>query len=50
MREQGIGALEEVEAVILEANGSFSVIPALHGRRASALKDVLGIRGDQRAA
>ena len=41
VREKGITDLESVYAVILEIDGSLSVIPEAHGRR-SALKDVKG--------
>ena len=39
MRASGVGAIENVDAVVLETNGSFSVIQDL-GSSASALKDL----------
>lgn len=42
VRQQGIGALEEVDAVVLETDGSFSVIGRTSGSRASALAGVRG--------
>jgi uncharacterized membrane protein YcaP (DUF421 family) len=41
LREQGITALEDVEAVVLETDGSFSVLKQ-RGSSASALADVEG--------
>ena len=41
LREQGITALEDVEAVVLETDGSFSVIKQ-RGSSSSALVDVQG--------
>jgi uncharacterized membrane protein YcaP (DUF421 family) len=41
LRAQGISALEDVEAVVLETDGSFSVLTEL-GSSASALADVRG--------
>jgi len=41
-REEGIADLEEVEAVVLETNGSFSVIHKGHPSQASTLRDVPG--------
>ncbi|CAN5842489.1 DUF421 domain-containing protein [soil metagenome] len=40
LRARGVGALEEVEAVVLETDGSFSVIQTLKSSSASALLDV----------
>jgi uncharacterized membrane protein YcaP (DUF421 family) len=40
VRAQGIIALEDVEAVVLETDGSFSVIKKSSGESKSALKDV----------
>lgn len=40
LRARGMGALEDVEAVVLETDGSFSVIQALGSPSASALLDV----------
>ncbi len=42
IRTKGIGAIEDVEAVVLETDGSFSVIQKLNGKSASALVDVKG--------
>jgi uncharacterized membrane protein YcaP (DUF421 family) len=42
VREQNIGALEEVEAVVLETSGSFSVIPRRQDAPATALHRVHG--------
>jgi uncharacterized membrane protein YcaP (DUF421 family) len=42
LRENGIAALEDAEAVILETDGSFSVIKKLKDSSASALADVKG--------
>lgn len=40
LRASGIGAIEDADAVILETDGSFSVIESLDNSTASALKDV----------
>ena len=40
LRANGIGAVEDVDAVVLETDGSFSVIKNLSHSTASALKDV----------
>ena len=42
IRARGHGSLEEVEAVVLETDGSFSVIAELGRYPASALEDVAG--------
>lgn len=42
LRENGMAALEDAEAVILETDGSFSVIKKLKDSSASALADVKG--------
>jgi uncharacterized membrane protein YcaP (DUF421 family) len=42
IRMEGYRALEQVHAVILETNGSFSVIPASRDQTATALRDVNG--------
>lgn len=42
VREKGFAALEDVEAVVLETNGNFSVIEELKDPSASALMDVHG--------
>ncbi|MDY6901205.1 MAG: DUF421 domain-containing protein [Cyanobacteriota bacterium] len=49
LREHGIGALEDAEAVILETDGSFSVIKKLKDSSASALVDVKGYPKQQTA-
>ncbi|MGF1481086.1 MAG: DUF421 domain-containing protein [Cyanophyceae cyanobacterium] len=43
LRANGVSAIEEADAVILETDGSFSVIETLANGSASALKDVRGI-------
>lgn len=40
LRANGIGAIEDADAVVLETDGSFSVITDLSNSTASALKDV----------
>ena len=40
LRASGIGAIEDADAVVLETDGSFSVIQNLSNSTASALKDV----------
>ncbi|ELS04144.1 putative membrane protein [Xenococcus sp. PCC 7305] len=40
LRSNGIGAIEDADAVVLETNGNFSVIQDLSNGTASALKDV----------
>lgn len=45
LRAKGISAVEEVEAVVLETDGSFSVIER-RGSSSSALADVRGYPGD----
>lgn len=40
LRANGLGAIEDADAVILETDGSFSVIANLSDSTASALKDV----------
>lgn len=42
IRLQGHSRVEDIGAVVLETNGSFSVIPNVDPHRASALKDVKG--------
>jgi len=42
IRAQGISAVENVEAVVLETNGNFSVIEQNQGTSSSALIDVQG--------
>jgi len=42
LRTNGVGAIEDADAVILETDGSFSVIIDLDHNTASALKDVRG--------
>ncbi|HZY64719.1 MAG: DUF421 domain-containing protein [Actinomycetota bacterium] len=45
LRSQGIAAVEEVEAVVLETESSFSVVMQPSGESASALADVSDQRG-----
>jgi uncharacterized membrane protein YcaP (DUF421 family) len=45
LRGQGLCAVEEVAAVILETDGTFSVVPRWTGGSRSALVDVPGISG-----
>ena len=40
LRAQGMSAIEDIDAVVLETDGSFSVIKSLSNSTASALKDV----------
>ncbi|MTE21871.1 DUF421 domain-containing protein [Streptomyces sp. TRM43335] len=40
VRSQGIGAVEDVTAVVLETDGSFSVIPRSQAGSGSSLRDV----------
>lgn len=40
LRASGVGAIEDADAVVLETDGSFSVIQNLSNSTASALKDV----------
>ena len=40
LRTSGVSAIEDADAVILETDGSFSVIKDLSNSTASALKDV----------
>ena len=40
IREQGVASLDDVEAVVLESDGAFSVVQRTQGS-ASALDDVL---------
>ena len=40
LRSQGMSAIEDVDAVVLETDGSFSVIESLNESTASALRDV----------
>ncbi|MEM7714935.1 MAG: YetF domain-containing protein [Cyanobacteria bacterium P01_A01_bin.68] len=49
LRTNGLGSLEEAEAVILETDGSFSVIKKLKDASASALIDVKGYPQQQTA-
>jgi uncharacterized membrane protein YcaP (DUF421 family) len=42
IRANGNSAMEDIAAVILETDGTFSVVPTLKGSSASALKDVRG--------
>lgn len=45
LRAQGVSAVEEVEAVVLETDSSFSVVVRPSGKSASALSDVSNQRG-----
>ncbi len=49
LRSQGICAIEEVAAVILETDGTFSVIPRWAGESRSALADVAGLAAGEGA-
>ncbi|GAB4538878.1 MAG: DUF421 domain-containing protein [Pleurocapsa sp.] len=40
LRAKGVGAIEDADAVVLETDGSFSVIRDLDNSTASALKDI----------
>ena len=40
LRTSGVGAIEDADAVVLETDGSFSVITDLNNSTASALRDV----------
>jgi uncharacterized membrane protein YcaP (DUF421 family) len=42
IRNQGIAAIEDVEAVVLETDGSFSVLRRFEGSSTSAMVDVDG--------
>lgn len=46
VRSSGIGAVEEVSAVVLETNGNFSVIKKSGQNSESALSDVAKIGSD----
>jgi uncharacterized membrane protein YcaP (DUF421 family) len=48
VREQGYAVLEDVEAVVLETAGTFSVLCRAGDRAATALRDVRGIPGGSR--
>jgi uncharacterized membrane protein YcaP (DUF421 family) len=48
VRNQGIGSLENVQAVILETDGSFSVIQGSQGSNQSALSNVSNFPADER--
>ncbi|HQY90625.1 MAG: YetF domain-containing protein [Caldilinea sp.] len=43
MRKQGVGRPEQVEAVILETDGGFSVVRSTGDHQAAALKGVAGV-------
>lgn len=45
MRSQGIGAIEKVEAVVLETDGSLSVLSSSSTRTVDALANVVGMKG-----
>jgi uncharacterized membrane protein YcaP (DUF421 family) len=42
VRSRGLASLEEVEAVILEADGSYNVVQRLSDKEPSSLENVLG--------
>ncbi|MDJ0635087.1 MAG: DUF421 domain-containing protein [Xenococcaceae cyanobacterium MO_188.B29] len=42
LRSSGVSAIEDADAVVLETDGSFSVITNINNSSASALKDVKG--------
>lgn len=42
IRANGHASMEDIEAVVLETDGTFSVIPKIQGSSASALQDVRG--------
>ncbi|MBA3599215.1 MAG: DUF421 domain-containing protein [Methylibium sp.] len=46
VRAQGVATLEEVEAVVLETDGSLNVVSKQKQEEASALKDVAGYGAD----
>lgn len=48
MRRQGIDRIEDVDAVVLEADGTFSVIKEV-GPKASALADIPELGGSSDA-
>ena len=45
MRSQGIAAIEEVEAVVLETTSDLSIVPQSSGESASTLSDISDQRG-----
>jgi uncharacterized membrane protein YcaP (DUF421 family) len=47
VRSQGIGGLTEVAAVVLETDGTFSVIPSSQAGDGSALHGVPGFGADR---
>jgi len=49
MRSQGIGEIEGIEAVVLETDGSLSIIKATDGR-AEVLSNVAGLPGIGKAS
>ncbi|MQM26160.1 DUF421 domain-containing protein [Glycomyces albidus] len=46
VRSQGLGGLDQVAAVVLETDGTFSVIPAASAGDLGALEDVPGASGE----
>ena len=48
LRSHGITDLEEVEAVVLETDGTFSVLERREGRELTTLRDVVGHPAEQR--
>jgi uncharacterized membrane protein YcaP (DUF421 family) len=47
VREEGVEDLEEVEAVVLETNGAFSVVHDATPAKSSSLRDVPGVEHDE---
>lgn len=50
IRSQGISRLEAVEAIVLETDGSFSVLEKTNSGRATALSDVKGMPDERSQA
>lgn len=48
LREQGVASLDRVETVILETDGSFTVVHRTDGGDLRALRDVAGYEGHER--
>lgn len=44
IRENGVGTIEDVEAIVLETNGKFSVITKLRGQDNTVLENVTGMK------
>ena len=49
VRSQGVASLAEVDAVVLETDGTFSVLRSVEPGAASALANVAGPTDDTRA-